>query len=791
MKTATLRSLAGLSALLTFAALLPAQTAPATTTASSQTPTTTAGTSDVPLQLSDFVVSGTAASGYRATSSISATGIGTPIGDTPVTIDVVTQELISDTRSDLINDALRFVPGVTTQPTNESQPFVRAIQGTYTLRNGVFRRQNLDTWNVDDVEVIQGTSSIFYGNIRAGGIINYNTIKPVLGQNFATFDVDGGSFHYLRTEDAFNAGNDKFAVRVDLGYLNTNTFRTQENIQQHFADIGATWNITPNQQVNFEASTESVARVNSWSAYLSAITNTAYWGNPAAIASGQSVSAWMAANHPGMPVYNEFAPYGPAGDPYGRVTPIMRTYQDGLDKPVDFTYIAKVTDSLVFKAVLNYAWEDNEGINPDIGDPLANDTFTGVNASKFINVRDSYNANLRLTYRYDIPNIVNNTFMVGDDNQWVIQRYPQNAVLHPSTGHGIANTVTSNNLISSPNLTYTPGVTPELDGQGLLDASPGSVNFNATRDTLQDFGGAYFVEQAVLFNKSLFLILGDRFVNFKQEVWWPRQPVLESATSPNAEAKKWTPQIGGLYKIAGGPVSIFYSYSQAVQPQTQIDASGNAVDPILLKGWDAGVKFDLIGDTLTGTVDYFSIQQNNTAIANSALDIANGLPSNSTYGYYTYGNASELEGVQIDLSYNIGTDYQLIAGVNNFSKDEYVAPNSNPAIIGLPINPIPTTQFFAWNRYQFSSGPLKGLILGGGFNHNSPTIIGGGNVNYVGFYTPAFTVWSGMIGYDFVVAKHSIKAQLLVKNFTNLIYRDSGGVFGDPRTWVVSFTTRL
>ncbi len=244
--------------------------------------------------------------------------------------------------------------------------------------------------------------------------------------------------------------------------------------------------------------------------------------------------------------------------------------------------------------------EDNEGINPDVSDPLANGTLPGINASKFINVRDSYNANLRLTYKYDIPNVVNNTLMVGDDNQWVIQRYPQNAVLHPSTGVGIANTVTSNNFISTPNYTYTAGVTPEFDGQALLDASPGSVNFNATRDTLQVFGGAYFVEQAEMFNKSLFLILGDRLVDFKQEVWWPRQPVLESATSPNAEAKKWTPQIGGLYKIAGGPVAVFYSYSQAVQPQTQIDASGVAVLPILLKGWDAGVKFDLLGDTLTG-----------------------------------------------------------------------------------------------------------------------------------------------------------------------------------------------
>ena len=48
--------------------------------------------------------------------------MGAQIGETPMFISVVTKDLITDTRSDLINDTLRFVPGVVTGPTNESQP---------------------------------------------------------------------------------------------------------------------------------------------------------------------------------------------------------------------------------------------------------------------------------------------------------------------------------------------------------------------------------------------------------------------------------------------------------------------------------------------------------------------------------------------------------------------------------------------------------------------------------------------------------------------------------------------
>jgi outer membrane receptor protein involved in Fe transport len=680
-----------------------------------------------------------------------------------------------------------MVPGVTTQPTNESQPFVRGFQGTYSLRNGVFRRQNLTTWNVDNVEVIQGPSSIFYSNIRPGGVINYNTIKPVLGQNFADITVSGGSYNDRSSEFAYNAGNDKFAVRVDAGTSNTNSFRLSNNEAQSFLSFAATWQITPNQSVTLEAATESVHRVNGWSAYAGPATNSRYWQNPVAIASGQSVTTWMAANYPGMPAYDMYAPFYPSpGDPYGRVTPIMSQYQSGMDKPVDLTYTAKITDNLVFNTIINYAWEDNEGINPVLPDILANGTFTGVKAQRFVNVRDSYNVNARLTYRFNLAG-VNNTLMAGDDNQWVIQRYPQVAQLNFPSNPANPITVGADNT-NSPTYTYNPLTMGAANGYALVASGN---TYNALRDTLQDFAGAYIVDQAVLLNKSLYLVAGDRYTNFRQHIWWPGRGDLEAHVSPDALYKKWTPQYGGLYKIAGGPVSLFYTHSQSLIPQTQIDATGATVTPIVATGWDAGAKFELLSGALTGTVDYYSIFETNTAISDSASNLSHGLPSNATYGYYFYGNAQQVKGLQVDLSYNVSKENQLVVGFNHFYEFDYIAPNSNPLIIGLPIAPLPETNYNVWDRHQFASGPLKGLILGGGFHYNARTIVGGGNFNYSQFYTPSFTVYDAMIGYPFKAFGHTIKAQFLVKNLSNLIYRDAGGSFGNPRTFILSASTRF
>jgi len=786
--------------------MLPAQTAPApvdasSTTVSSTTTTTTTSAgpngSDV-LKLEDFIVTSTAATGYRATNSMTATGVGTPIGDTPATIDVVTQQLIADTRSDLINDALRFVPGVTTQPTNESQPFVRGFQGTYTLRDGVFRRQNLTTFDVDSVEVIQGSNSIFYSNIRPGGVINYNTMQPVFGQNFVTLDGDAGDYNFRRGEVGINAGNDQLAVRADLGTLYTNSFRNGFSENQNFLSVDLSWKITPNQQATLEAASESVHRVDGWTAYATPMTNSRYWENPAAIASGQSVSTWMGANYPGTPVYNEFAPFlQGTRDPYGRETPIMSNYQAGLDKPVDLRYVAKITDNLVFSSILNYAWEDNEGINPVLSDPLANDTFTNVYAQRFINVRDSYNANLRLTYKVTVAT-VDNTLMVGDDNSWIIQRYPQSAQpIVLSTNPAVLTSVNATNLNSAPVAIWNPVTSGELNGQGMIGtttpatAVSGFGSFNSLKDTLQHFGGDYIVDQAVLFNRTLFLIAGDRYVDFRQHIWWPYRGDLEAHTTPDAVATKWTPELGALYKVANGPVSLFYTYSESVIPQTQADISGKSVQPIDAKGWDAGAKVELLDGALTGTVDYYYTLETNTAIANAAADLAAGLPSNATFGYYTYGNPQEVRGLQASVNYNISKDYQLIFGVNENIEAAYVAPNSNASVIGTPIGPVPATQYFVWNRYEVPSGPLKGLVLGGGWNHSSEMAVAGGNFNYSQFYTEGFTVIDAMVGYGFKAAGHAFKAQILVKNLSDEIYRDSGGVFGDPRTWILSLATRF
>lgn len=748
----------------------------ATATAQEASNNPTTKPTDEVLTLDDFVVTSAKTTGYRATNSITATGMGAQIGETPIFISVVTKDLITDTRSDLINDTLRFVPGVVTAPTNESQPAVRGFTGTYSLRNGVFRRQNLTTWNVDRVEVIQGSSSIFYSNIRPGGVINYITTKPVIGQNFADVTLTGGSYDYYRAEAAFNvAAGDKLAFRVDLGSLATNGFRRQYHETQSFFSVSAVWNITPSQQLTVETGAEQTWRRNSWSEYIAPLTNSRYWNNPTAIASGQTLAAFMAANYPGTPRYDEFAPFTPrADDPYGRRSPVLiNTYQHGTDRPLDVTYFAKITDQLVFSVIGNYAWEDNEGINPVwSGDMFADGTFRSFGAQRFVNIRDSFNLNTKLTYRFEALK-AKHTLMVGNDNQWVTQRYPQ--------VNGGANQ-------NSPTFTFNPQTMGAMDGRALVASSP--APFNSTRKTLQYFEGNYFVDQLAMLHDTLFLVFGERYVNFKQHVTYRGDTGAVLPTPPpDAIAKKWTPQVGALYKVGAG-VSVFGSYSESVIPQTQIDASGKTVLPIDGTGYDLGAKVDALNGAFTGTIDYYSIKQTNTALSDNVQNAAHGLPNNATFGYYTYGNAQQVRGVQLDLSYNLNRNIQVVAGLNHFVQAENIAPQSNANMVGVPIAYQPKDMYTVWTRYQASSGPAKGLILGGGFHYNSKGTVGG-TFDQSQLFVPAFTIFDALVGYDTKVFNRAVEFRLNGKNIFNKTYRDgAGGFFNNPLTVFLSVSTR-
>lgn len=169
----------GLSAAI-YAAPLYAQDT-GSTTAGLGSATATASEEDI-IVLPVFDIQGSQEGVYREKLAVTASGVVATVRETPLSIDVITSELLKDTGVNEIIDAFRYTPGISTQPDSVLNPAdnlkIRGFNSGWILRNG-FRRyyfQNGD--GIDRIEIVRGPVAAFFGQAEPGGVINYITKKP-------------------------------------------------------------------------------------------------------------------------------------------------------------------------------------------------------------------------------------------------------------------------------------------------------------------------------------------------------------------------------------------------------------------------------------------------------------------------------------------------------------------------------------------------------------------------------------------------------------------------------------
>ncbi len=157
------------------------------------------GQADAPMQLAPIEVRGwrsTTTRGYRPEMISSATKTDSLIADTPVSVSVVTADVIADQNARSVLEALRNVPGVEAGPnlanvSVQEEFTVRGFQNSFVNVNGVERRSTgpLSVANIESIEVIKGPASVLTGQVAPGGFINIQTKRP---EREAAYEVTAG-----------------------------------------------------------------------------------------------------------------------------------------------------------------------------------------------------------------------------------------------------------------------------------------------------------------------------------------------------------------------------------------------------------------------------------------------------------------------------------------------------------------------------------------------------------------------------------------------------------------------
>ena len=192
---------------------------------------------------------------YSSREEIGYKAEGTRVGktrqdpkDVPQAVTVITEQLMHDKNATTLKEALRNVAGVTFNAgeggrigDNITLRGYSAVSDLYLDNMRDAAQYNRDTFNLEQVDVLKGSSSMLFGRGSTGGVINQvsKTAKPVAMNEV---NVTAGSHDYRRvTADLNTPITDNIAFRLNAMNLDTQSFRT--GVDQKSTGIAPTLSI--------------------------------------------------------------------------------------------------------------------------------------------------------------------------------------------------------------------------------------------------------------------------------------------------------------------------------------------------------------------------------------------------------------------------------------------------------------------------------------------------------------------------------------------------------------------
>jgi len=192
-------------------------------------------------------VTGRPVESYSADDALTGTRFPVLLRDLPLSVGVVSNELIEDRGISQLADALDNVSGAQRRlgygGTQNFGAFIRGFdQGTLTLRNGL-RDPGFNTVrdiaNVERFEVLKGPASILYGAVNPGGITNTITKQPLVRPHARVRGIVGSSDRYRAEADlGGSVGSDAVRYRFNAAYEDFGSFRDGvETVSRFFAPV--------------------------------------------------------------------------------------------------------------------------------------------------------------------------------------------------------------------------------------------------------------------------------------------------------------------------------------------------------------------------------------------------------------------------------------------------------------------------------------------------------------------------------------------------------------------------
>ncbi|WBM33016.1 MULTISPECIES: TonB-dependent siderophore receptor [Pseudomonas] len=646
--------------------------------------------------------------GYNATHSQVATKTSMPLVETSQSVSVVTRQQIDDQGSQTVAQAMRYTPGVLTNPYGATHRYdyvaMRGfndgsvdniyVDGLKSMGdNGTYSTMQVDPYFLERIDILKGPSSVLYGRSSPGGLVALTTKKPLFSayhQVQATVGTQGQrgmGFDFSGPVDE----DQRIAYRL-TGLADASDTQFDHNKEERYA-------IAPAISVDFSEDTSLTLQ-----AYLQHDPNGGYHG-------GNPADGML---HPrnGLRLSDHFFEGETGIDSY------ERTQQS-------FSYQFEHRFNDIFTARQNFRYQDS--------DVSMDQVYSAGWADAESNILNrAYTGGDERLHSYIIDNMLQAEFFTGAAKHTLLMGTDyQRRKADVEWRYGTVNPLDAGN--------------PQY-GNGNLQL----LGENRYQRRLQQTG-VYLQDLVELDQWRFSLGLRQDWVKVSEQN-------RDSGTKVNDQRSKFTTRAGVLYLFENG-IAPYVSYSESFNPNTVSDQDGRPLAPTEGTQWEAGIKYQPSGSDNLFTASVFRIEQENLASKQPNED------------FYRAVGQVRSQGLELEAHVQLSDSLKLLGGYTftdiEYSKSMPSLVSGNLDNKGNSPTQAPKQMLSLWADYNFHQGALDGLRLGGGVRYVGYSWVDAENSMKV----PSYTLFDASVGYDLgKVGLTGVDVRLNANNLTNESY---------------------
>ncbi|MDB6094850.1 MAG: TonB-dependent siderophore receptor [Verrucomicrobia bacterium] len=659
---------------------------------SNNVPATAAEQQTAPVLLSPFQVSSEGDEGYSSRQTSLSTRSAKNLLEIPSSVQIVNRTLLDDLSSDLQTALDYGVSGVSASQKIVEDRVIRGFRSGQGLRNGVVNDnyKKMPLYDVDRVEAIKGPLNMVLATNFIGGGINTIT-KPTTLKFAATAQVLVGDYStvegtYNQSGPLYINGDKKISYRVTLGGKTGKGEKEAVHYDNRFVGGSLRFDLGGAQSLVIDSYFFADNDYETWEDFLDlSVTEKRH----------------------GFTV----AKLNPNSTPSFSTSRSRDTFWKNNDFHTNVQYFNQIFGgSLRISYTLSHDHDHEKFVQSVYVNP---DNYT-VTRRIIPATVEWLNHNLQVDYRYDLdlgPVKLEN--MIGMDYYKSYMRYGDGntpmPVLDTRPGHADA-ILDADSAFIAANIKQNYPLDNPQQPAGYDDEE----HYNYTSYYLQ--------ENVKLFQEKLILIGGLRYNGGKEAFGIYRDNGVPSTSGKGFDRSYTTYRVGLIYKIL--PTLVIY----AQQAENVILQSGverpvgydGPSDPGELKKdqqggvKEVGIKFDQrLSERMNffGSLVYFN--QYLTNVDTNIVSPRTGLP------YTTQSARNEVKGWEFDFTTRIktatGNADLIVTCYKSDGKDaeSKMVDNSD------------TSEFSIFGKYSFTTGPLKGIAIGGGVHDTGEKRSGG------------------------------------------------------------------